>query len=99
MRIPAKVDYAIRALAELAAAGDGPDPGLAALLLGRADNDARRGRPALAADRLLAAARLSPPGSSRNALVLDAAEHGQVLFPSLNPGMRSWSAGSGCEQE
>ena len=62
------------ALAHRVAAADGPDPALVALLVERAGEDARAARPGQAADRLLAAAQLSPPGTARDDLVLDAVD-------------------------
>jgi ATP/maltotriose-dependent transcriptional regulator MalT len=60
------------ALAHRVAAAEGPDPLLVALLVERAGSDIGAGRQARAADQLLAAARLSPSGAAREALVLDA---------------------------
>lgn len=60
------------ALVHRIAATEGPDPQLVAVLRARAAEDVRAGRLGGAADRLLAAARLSPPGAARDTLVLDA---------------------------
>jgi ATP/maltotriose-dependent transcriptional regulator MalT len=60
------------ALAHSAAAAHAPDPTLVAQLVERAGEDVRSARPGRAADRLLAAARLSPPGTARDSLVLEA---------------------------
>jgi DNA-binding CsgD family transcriptional regulator len=62
------------ALAHRVAAADGPDPALVAFLLERAGEDVRAARPGRAADRLLAAAGLTPPGAARDGLVLDAVD-------------------------
>lgn len=54
------------------AAGDEPDSELVPLLLEQEREEMRRARPVSAADRLLAAARLSPPGNEQDLLLLRA---------------------------
>lgn len=62
------------ALAHRAAAATGPDPALVADLCTQAKTDLDQGRAAQAADRLLAATGLIPPGATRDELLLDAVD-------------------------
>ena len=61
-------------LHRVAAAGSGPDPELVSVLTARAEEYRVGGAPAAAADRLLAAARLTAVGVAQDRLVLEAVD-------------------------
>lgn len=62
------------ALAHRVAAADAPDPALVVLLTAQAQKELQGGTPGRAADRLLAAAQLTPPGPPRDDLIAQAVD-------------------------